>query len=181
MSAAPPRRREGRARRAYAVLGSAVFFILAPGTVEGLVPWWISRWRVQTPFWDGPPFRVLGGLLVLAGLVVLLESFARFALQGLGTPAPIFPTRHLVVGGFYRYVRNPIYVAGVAVICGQALIFGSLRLLEYGALVWLVMHAFVITYEEPRLRATFGAEYEDFCAHVPRWRPRLRPWQDARA
>ena len=138
------------------------------------MPYWISHWRVLAPVWDVPPLRVLGGLVALAGLFVVLDSFARFALQGLGTPAPIFPTRHLVVGGFYRYVRNPIYLAGVSMILGQGLVFGSLRLLVYGALVWLCMHAFVVVYEEPKLRATFGADYDAFCAHVPRWLPRLR-------
>lgn len=143
------------------------------------MPYWISGWHVLTPRWDPLPLRVLGGLLVLAGLLVVLDSFARFAFQGLGTPAPVFPPRHLVVGGYYRYVRNPIYAAGLSMILGQGLIFGNLRLLEYGALFWLGTHAFVVAYEEPKLRATFGAEYEDFCAHVPRWLPRLRPWRGA--
>ena len=101
----------------------------------------------------------------------------RRAGKGLGTPAPVFPTRHLVVSGFYRYSRNPMYIAVVSVILGQGLVFGSFRLLEYGALVWLGFHLFVLTYEEPVLRKTFGAEYDNFCAHVPRWLPRLRPWQ----
>lgn len=173
MTAPPPHAPDSRGRRIFAVLGSAVFFVIAPGTVWGLVPWWISRWRVQAPPWDVPPFRVVGGLLILAGLLVVLDSFARFALQGVGTPAPIFPPRHLVVSGFYRYVRNPIYVAGVSAIIGQGLYFGDLRLFEYGALVWLGTHVFVVTYEEPKLRATFGAEYDAYCAHVPRWLPRL--------
>lgn len=172
MKTVPHDARETRARRIFAVLGSAVFFIIAPGTVWGLVPWWITGWRVQAPLWGFPPLRVLGGLLILAGLFVVLDSFARFALKGLGTPAPLFPTRHLVVSGFYRYVRNPIYVAGISVIIGEGLYFGNLRLFGYGALVWLGTHVFVVTYEEPKLRATFGAEYDAFCAHVPRWLPR---------
>lgn len=177
MNAASPGVRDGRARRVLAVIGSAVFLVIAPGVVEGLVPYWISGWHVLAPRWDPLPLRVLGGLLILAGLPVVLDSFARFALHGLGTPAPVFPTRRLVVGGFYRYVRNPIYLAGVSIILGQGLVFGNLHLLEYCAAIWLGMHAFVVIYEEPTLRATFGAEYEDFCAHVPRWRPRLRPWR----
>lgn len=179
MTTVPRHARDGPTRRLLAVLGSVIFFVLAPGTVWGLVPWWLSRWRGDTPFLTSPPFRVVGGLLIIAGALVVLDSFSRFALQGLGTPAPVFPTRHLVVGGFYRYVRNPIYVAGISVIVGQALYFGNLRLLEYAALIWLGCHVFVVTYEEPKLRATFGAEYDAFCAHVPRWLPRLRPWQYA--
>jgi protein-S-isoprenylcysteine O-methyltransferase Ste14 len=163
-----------------AVLGSALFFVLAPVTVAGLAPWWISRWRFETPFAWWSPLRIVGGLLVAAGGLALLDSFARFALQGLGTPAPVFPTRHLVVTGLYRYVRNPMYVAVVSVIGGQGLMFGNVSVLEYGALIWLGFHLFVIAYEEPILRATFGAEYEGFCAGVPRWLPRLSPWRDSR-
>ena len=162
-------------RRVSAVIGSALFFLLAPVTVAGLIPWWISGWRVETSLW--PPFRIIGGLLVIAGALVLLDSFARFALQGLGTPAPVFPTRHLVVTGLYRHVRNPMYAAVLATIAGQALIFGNPRLLEYGLLVWLGSHLFVIAYEEPKLRCTFGPEYERFCAGVHRWLPRLSPWR----
>ena len=114
---------------------------------------------------------------MVIGVLVLLESFARFAVQGLGTPAPVFPTRHLVVKGFYRHVRNPIYVAVVAMILGQGLLFGNVRLLVYGALIWVAFHGFVLVYEEPTLRQTFGAEYDAFVANVPRWLPRLRPWR----
>lgn len=110
---------------------------------------------------------------------MLLDSFARFAFQGIGTPAPVFPTRHLVVQGFYRYVRNPIYLAVVSVILGQGMIFGNLNLLIYGVLAWLSTHLFVVTHEEPTLRKTFGAEYDDFCANVPRWVPRLSPWSES--
>ena len=104
----------------------------------------------------------------------LLDSFARFALEGLGTPAPVFPTRHLVITGLYRYVRNPMYIAVIAVITGQGLLFANPRVLEYGAWIWLGFHTFVIGYEEPTLRGTFGAEYEVFCRSVSRWIPRIR-------
>lgn len=163
-------------RRVFAVLGSVLFFALAPGTVAGLVPWWISRWRFESPAIWWLPLRVAGGVLVAAGTLVLLDSFARFAIKGVGTPAPIFPTRYLVITGLYRYVRNPMYVAVVAVIVGQSLILENTRVLEYGALVWLGFHLFVVAYEEPTLRATFGPEYESFCSGVSRWIPRLSPW-----
>ena len=164
-------------RRLSAVLGSVFFLLLAPGTVAGLVPWWISHWRMQAPLLGFAAFRMLGGLLVALGLPVLLDSFARFALQGLGTPAPVYPTRHLVVTGLYRYVRNPMYVAVVWIILGQGLVLGDVRVLGYGGLVWLVFHLFVLAYEEPVLRRSFGPEYDAFCSHVPRWIPRLRPWR----
>lgn len=163
-------------RRLFAIIGSALFLVIAPGTVTGLVPWWISRWRMQPPFLNFFPFRVAGVLLILIGLSGLLDSFVRFALKGLGTPAPVFPTRHLVVTGLYRYVRNPMYISVVSLILGQGLLLGNLRVLEYGLLVWLAFHLFVLFYEEPTLRSTFGKEYESFCARVPRWIPRLTRW-----
>jgi protein-S-isoprenylcysteine O-methyltransferase Ste14 len=164
-------------RQVFAVLGSALFLVLAPGFVAGVVPWWISHWRSMPDAAWWLPVRVAGGVLAGAGALVLLDSFARFAIKGLGTPAPVFPTRHLVVSGLYRYVRNPMYVAVVSIIAGQGLIFGNVRLLEYGGLVWLAFHVFVLVYEEPTLRGTFGADYEAFCRGVSRWIPRLTPWQ----
>jgi len=165
-------------RRALAVLGSALFLVIAPGTVAGLVPWWITRWIIRTPFSWWFPLRIAGALLILAALPVLLDSFARFALEGLGTPAPVFPTKHLVVQGLYRYVRNPMYVAVSALILGQGLLFGNITVLEYGALVWVAFHLFVLAYEEPALRHSFPDEYQRFCENVPRWIPRLTPWRE---
>jgi len=159
------------------MLGSAVFLVIAPGFVAGLAPWWIARWRLEAPFFGMILFRFAGGALIALGSAGLLDSFARFALQGLGTPAPVFPTRHLVVTGLYRYVRNPMYVAVVSAILGQGLPFGNVTVLEYGAIVWLAFHLFVLIYEEPTLKATFGSEYESFYAAVPRWIPRVTPWQ----
>ena len=164
-------------RKTIAVLGSALFFAVAPSSVAGLVPWWITRWEFRPPFFDLDATRAVGILLIVAGLPGLVDSFARFALQGLGTPAPIAPTQNLVVTGLYRYVRNPIYVALVAVILGQAVLFGDQRLLGYGALIWLAFHIFVLAYEEPTLRQSYGAEYESYRANVPRWLPRLTPWR----
>ena len=164
-------------RRLLAVTGSAIFLVVAPGFIAGLVPWWISHWRISPPFPGVQAVRVAGALLVALGAAGLLDSFARFALQGLGTPAPVFPPRHLVVTGLYRHVRNPMYVSIVTAILGQGLLLGNVPLLEYGGLVWLLFHLFVLIYEEPTLRASFGSEYQAFCAAVPRWVPRLTPWQ----
>jgi protein-S-isoprenylcysteine O-methyltransferase Ste14 len=164
-------------RKVLAVVGSAVFLVIAPGFVAGLAPWWISHWQIERPLLGIPLFRLGGGLLVTLGAVGLLDSFIRFALQGVGTPAPVFPTCHLVVTGLYRYVRNPMYVAVVFTILGQGLILGNVTLLEYGGIVWLLFHEFVLIYEEPALRASFGSEYKSFCAEVPRWIPRVTPWR----
>ncbi len=158
-------------RKLLAIIGSAVFLVIAPGFVAGLAPWWISHWRVEAPFFGLRLFRLGGGLLIALGVIGLLDSFVRFALKGVGTPAPVFPTRHLVVTGLYRYVRNPMYVAVTGAILGQGLVFGNVALLAYGGLVWLLFHVFVSIYEEPVLRASFGSEYESFCAEVPRWIP----------
>jgi len=163
--------------RPNAILGSFVFLLIAPGVVAGVVPWWISRWQVHPPLLGISVLRILGALLIVAGLPMILDSFARFAIQGLGTPAPVLPTRHLVVTGLYRHLRNPMYVGVLAAIFGQGLLFGNVRVLEYGAIVWLAFHLFVLGYEEPKLRSTFGAEYEVFCKNVPRWIPRLQAWR----
>ncbi len=143
----------------------------------GFIPWWITRWRFEPPLWGLSYLPWVGGVLAALGLVILVDSFARFALQGLGTPAPIMPTQHLVVSGAYRFVRNPMYVAGLALIVGQALLFGDARLLAYVAIVWVVTHLFVVLYEEPTMRRTFGSEYDAFARAVPRWIPRLKPWR----
>jgi protein-S-isoprenylcysteine O-methyltransferase Ste14 len=165
-------------RRTSAILGSIIFFLLAPGVVAGVVPWWITRWQFRPPILGIAVFRVLGVILIVAGIPALLDSFARFALQGLGTPAPVLPTRHLVVTGFYRHVRNPMYVGVAAVIFGQGLLFGSLQLLAYGLAVVLAFHLFVVLYEEPTLTRTFGDEYREFRDNVPRWIPRLKSWRE---
>lgn len=156
-----------------AILGSALFFVAAPVVVAGFVPWWITHWEFRRAFLGVEQTRIIGIVLIIVGAVGLLDSFARFALQGLGTPAPIAPTRNLVVTGLYRYVRNPMYVAVVAAIFGQAVLFGERHLVLYGALVWFACHLFVITYEEPTLRRTYAEEYETYRANVPRWIPRL--------
>src|SRR5215475_2564238 len=98
-------------QKTQAVLGSLIFLVIAPGVIAGLVPWWITAWQIHASFLDIAIVRLLGAALALAGLVVLLDSFTRFALQGLGTPAPVLPPQHLVITGWYRHVRNPIYLA----------------------------------------------------------------------
>ena len=163
--------------RGAAAAGSAVFFALAPGLVAGLVPWWLTGWRFETPlpFWT--PLRILGALLALIGAGVLISAFARFVMEGVGTPAPVAPTRRLVVGGLYRFVRNPMYIAVVGAIAGQALLFGRPSLLAYAALVGAAMFAFTRLYEEPYLTQTFGDDYVEYRRNVPGWWPRLRPWK----
>lgn len=157
-----------------AVVGSLVFLLVAPCVVAGVVPWLLTGWDVRDPLMGWVALRVLGGLLIVAGIAVLLEAFLRFALEGLGTPAPVAPTEHLVVSGLYRHVRNPMYLAVAATIVGQALLLGRPVLLAYAALFLAVVWAFVHWYEEPTLGRQFGAEYDDYRRAVPGWWPRLR-------
>ncbi len=131
--------------------------------------------REPLPYWM--PMRVIGGVLLLAGVIVLVGAFVRFVVEGFGTPAPVAAPERLVVGGVYRYVRNPMYVAVVAAIVGQALLLGQLALLLYAAALWLISAAFVRWYEEPTLTRRFGADYEAYRRAVPAWWPRLRPWK----
>ena len=164
-------------RRPTAAVGSAVFFLLAPGVIAGLIPWLLTRWQAREPLPYWAPMRVFGAILLVAGLIALIRAFARFVMEGLGTPAPIAAPERLVVGGVYRYVRNPMYMAVLAVIVGQALLLGRLGLLLYAAATWLLVAAFVRWYEEPTLTRRFGEDYEAYRRSVPAWRPRLRPWE----
>jgi protein-S-isoprenylcysteine O-methyltransferase Ste14 len=147
--------------------------MLAPGVVAGLVPYWLTDWRIGEPLFDGAFSRLIGALSIVAGVPVLVAAFARFVAEGLGTPAPVAPTEHLVIGGLYRYVRNPMYLAVVTVIVGQALVLGQPRLLVYAAIVWTAFVAFVKLYEEPTLQRRYGAEYDAYRRAVRPWWPRL--------
>ena len=164
-------------RRPTAAVGSALFFLLAPGVVMGLIPWLLTRWQAREPLPYWVPVRVLGGILLVAGLIALVQAFVRFVVEGFGTPAPVAAPERLVVGRVYRYVRNPMYVAVLAAIVGQALLLGRLELLLYAGAAWLVVAAFVRWYEEPTLARRFGADYEAYRRAVPAWWPRLRPWE----
>lgn len=158
-----------------ALIGSAVFLVIAPGAVAGLIPWLITHWR----FGDDVSVSgmIIGGIVIALSLTLLVECFLRFAVHGNGTPAPIAPTGKLVVSGAYARVRNPMYVAVTGLIFGQALLFASAALIAYGIVIWLAFVIFVLNYEEPRLRSAFPDEYPEYFANVPRWRPRFSPWR----
>jgi protein-S-isoprenylcysteine O-methyltransferase Ste14 len=170
--------RESRRRspRAIAAAGTAAFLVV-PGVVAGLIPWALTGWQTD----DAPaPVRIAGGVLVVGGAAFLIHAFARFVVEGIGTPAPVAPTERLVVGGIYRHVRNPMYLAVGATIVGQALLLGQWGLLAYAALFFAVVATFVVTYEEPTLQREFGADYDAYRRAVPGWLPRLHPWQGER-
>lgn len=161
-------------RQSTAAVGSAAFFVVAPGTVVGVIPWLITRWHVS-----GSPWQLaVGATLIVAGLIPLVLAFVEFAKAG-GTPMPAAPTERLVVTGFNRYVRNPMYVGLVLAILGQALLFGSVGLLVYAAVVWVAFASFVHWYEEPMCSRRYGSDYDTYRRNVPAWIPRFRPWNSA--
>lgn len=161
---------------ARAWIGTIVFLFLAPGVVAGLIPWLISDWQRFT--WGGATWVVvpIAWIAITVGVAFLLHAFALFALHR-GTPAPLAPTETLVVTGVYRFVRNPMYLAVLAIILGQALLFGNWWLLLYAAMVFGTVFAFVKGYEEPTLTRTYGEQYLDYRRNVPGWWPRVTPWQ----
>jgi protein-S-isoprenylcysteine O-methyltransferase Ste14 len=163
-------------RRPTAAIATAAFFVVAPGTFAGLIPWLITGWEFHHPLPYSVVAQVVGVLLIVGGLIPPVHAFVQFAKAG-GTPIPIAPTPRLVVTGFNRYVRNPMYLGLLTVIIGQALLFGQFSLLLYAGAGWIVTASFVHWYEEPTLARQFGAEYEGYRRAVPAWWPRLHPWQ----
>jgi protein-S-isoprenylcysteine O-methyltransferase Ste14 len=163
--------------RAKAIAGTALFLVVVPGVVAGLIPWALTGWAAGE--WAGRlgVLRVVGGVLVSAGIAVLLEAFARFVAEGRGTPAPVAPTQHLVVGGSYRYVRNPMYLAVGATILGQALLLARPILVVYATAFGIAVGSFVRLVEEPTLARRYGARYDAYRRAVPGWRPRRTPWE----
>src|ERR1700758_1413977 len=152
-------------RTSAAAVGSAAFFVVAPGTVVGLIPWLITRWHIpgSTPLWRSA--QIVGVLLIVAGLIPGVHAVVQFTKAG-GTPMPIAPTQRLVVTGFNRYVRNPMYVGLLVVILGQAMLFGSPWLLGYAALLWVITASFVHWYEEPTLAREYRNEYQAYRHNV---------------
>jgi protein-S-isoprenylcysteine O-methyltransferase Ste14 len=161
-------------------LGTILFVTLVPGTVIGVVPFWLSGWRLAPPLLGWTPTRGVGVALFLLALPIFVDFLVRFVREGHGTPAPVAAPRRLVVGGAFRYVRNPGYVAVVSMIVGQGLLFGNKAVLVYAAGVAVAFHLFVVLYEEPALRGRFGEEYASYCRRVPRWIPR-RHLENSRA
>jgi len=152
-------------------LRSILFLIVAPGMVAGYIPLALLREGPQINTWV---FAYFAFPLWLVGGGILLWSFWNFVYEGHGTPAPIDPPKELVVIGFYRYVRNPMYVGILLILIGYFLWFGYWSLLIYTAVVFVIIHLFVTLYEEPTLRIKFGTSYEQYLNRVPRWIPRFK-------
>lgn len=148
-------------------LKNLLFTVLIPGTVGVYVPLWLAGG------WRAAPVRawVPALPLLLAGAFLYFWCLWNFAVTGRGTPAPIDPPKKLIVCGPHRYVRNPMYLGVLTVVCGWAVLFRSLEILRYAAVVALMFHLAVLVIEEPSLRRLFGAEYEEYCRSVRRWIP----------
>jgi protein-S-isoprenylcysteine O-methyltransferase Ste14 len=149
-------------------LGTIVFVALLPGTVIGWIPYALCGWRLA----DAAALRWAGTLLLLLALPVFVDFLVRFVREGRGTPAPVAEPERLVIGGPFRYVRNPGYVGVLGLIVGQSLLFASASVLVHAGIMALAFHLFVVLYEEPHLRRKFGSEYEEYQRRVPRWLPR---------
>ena len=164
-------------RRRPAAIGSALFFLVGPGLEAGVGPWLLTGFALEKDWPAG--VRPAGVMLILAGLIVLVHAFWRFAVEGVGTPAPVAPPGQLVVGGAYRHVRNPMYVATAAIIAGEGLVFGHPVLLLAAAVYCGALALLVRLHEEPVLARRCGASYDEYRRAVPAWVPRVRPWRGA--
>jgi protein-S-isoprenylcysteine O-methyltransferase Ste14 len=163
-------------RRATAIAGGVSYFVIVPGTIAGLVPWLITGWHAHV---SSIPVQIVSATTIFVGLVPLVSAFVEFVKAG-GTPSPTAAPHQLVVDGFNRYVRNPMYFGVLLVILGQALLFSSVGLAAYAVLFWVSVAAFVRWYEEPTLSRQFGEAYQAYRRAVPAWRPRLHPWSPER-
>lgn len=157
------------------LLKNLLFTLVVPGTVTVLVPWLFLLDEDGVVVWQLQQLLALVVLVVGAGLY--LRCVWSFATVGRGTPAPIDAPRHLVIGGPYRRVRNPMYWGVLLVLLGEAVFFESVPLLRYAAFFFLLFHGFVVFIEEPSLRRQFGEEYERYFNAVNRWIPG-EPWED---
>jgi protein-S-isoprenylcysteine O-methyltransferase Ste14 len=155
-----------------AAWGSVLFFLIAPGMVAGAVPWAITRYGDAADL----PLALAGLVVIAVGLATLVACFVQFVREGRGTPAPVAPTQKLVIGGLYRWVRNPMYIAVGMIILGQAVAFASLGVLVWFGLFAAAVVTFVTVYEQPTLRGRYGDAYDAYCRAVPAWWPRLAPW-----
>jgi protein-S-isoprenylcysteine O-methyltransferase Ste14 len=156
-----------------ALFKTTIFTVLVPGTVMVVVPWLVLRFGWELAVLPVGLARWAGPVPIAVGALGYLTCALDFAITGEGTPAPIDPPRTLVTRGFYRLVRNPMYLSVLSVLIGEAMLFGSATLLAFGMALAVVFHLFVVLVEEPGLRARFGTAYEEYCRRVPRWVPRV--------
>ena len=171
----------GVSARTRALAGSIGFFVVGPVLEAGIGPWVITGgFSRGEGALDATSARVAGVLLIAAGVVVVVQCFVTFVRDGIGTPSPLAPTAHLIVRGPYRHVRNPMYVATATIIAGEGLLLAQPILLACAVLYVGALSVLVRRSEQPHMRARFGTEYDEYCAAVPAWLPRLRAWEPGR-
>ncbi len=154
------------------VLRAITYAVLFVGLVLVYVPARLLTWSgIVRPTAFGLP-QIAGVVIGSAGAAVAAWCVYTFAVVGRGTPAPFDPPRKLVMRGPYRFVRNPMYFGAGLALLGGALVYESVQLLVYTLLFMLITHLFVLGYEEPALRRTFGDAYETYCRQTGRWWPR---------
>jgi protein-S-isoprenylcysteine O-methyltransferase Ste14 len=153
------------------ILKTILFTLMVPGTVAILVPRWLLG-GFRSP--QNRPLTWLGTAVFVVGATIYFRCAWEFAVRGLGTPAPIAPTKYLVTTALHRYIRNPMYVGVALAILGEAALFHSLHVAEYAGCMLATAHLFVVFYEEPTLHRQFGESYDEYRRSVPRWIPRFR-------
>ena len=153
------------------ILKTILFTLVVPGTVAILVPRWLLG-GFRSP--QNRPLTWLGAAVFVVGATIYFRCAWEFAVRGLGTPAPIAPTKYLVTTALHRYIRNPMYVGVALAILGEAALFHSLHVAEYAGCMLATAHLFVVFYEEPTLHRQFGESYDEYRRSVPRWIPRFR-------
>jgi len=155
-------------------LRSTLWAVVMPGMVAGYLPW--RYLGVRDAHLDpSNPVHIAAGVGIALGAALLIACIVEFARSGRGTLSPLDPPKQLVVRGLYRYVRNPMYLSVTTIVLGEALLTRSSRLLVYWMIFFAAANLFVIGYEEPFLRRTFGASYDAYTRQVGRWIPTLRP------
>jgi protein-S-isoprenylcysteine O-methyltransferase Ste14 len=157
-----------------AIVKTAIFTILVPGSIAGLIPWSLRGHAASLP---GIERWGAIAIIMIGTAIYLHTAFWGFAITGGGTPAPIAPTKVLVVRGLHRHVRNPMYLGVFLIVSGQAWLFHSLPILIYLACVLVMVNLFVLFYEEPTLKKQFGEEYDRYRKAVPRWIPRIKGYR----
>ena len=165
------------ASRRTSIVVSFLFTVFGgPGFVLVYLPWWMTHFQIpkEEPAWQ----EVIAGAMIAAGLIPLSASIFRFIAVGRGTLVPAVPTERLVVSGLYRYVRNPMYLGALTTVAGETVLFATRQMVNYLIVVFILMHLFVILYEEPTLAHRYLEDYPRYKRNVPRWLPRLTPWND---
>jgi protein-S-isoprenylcysteine O-methyltransferase Ste14 len=154
----------------------SILFVVfgGPGFVLVYFPYWITHFQLPAgePLWR----MLIAFALMLAGLTPLFASIARFIFEGRGTLVPAVPTERLVGTGLYRYVRNPMYIGVLTTLLGETVLFESRQMVEYTLVVGLLIHLFILFYEEPTLLRRHPEDFPSYKRNVPRWLPRLTPW-----